>query len=88
LIERRHAERLEHRDIDNESRLEVIYRILKEELRRAKKDLLGIKKNKEIKKRQALELKKKIAEANANPSKDSIKTEMVDIFNLEGDYIG
>jgi hypothetical protein len=30
LIERRHADRLEKKDIDDESRLEVVYRILKD----------------------------------------------------------
>ena len=30
LIERRHADRLEKKDIDDESKLEVIYRILKD----------------------------------------------------------
>jgi hypothetical protein len=88
LIERRHAERLEHKDLDHESRLEVVYRILKEELRRAKKDLLGIKKNKEIKKRHAIELKKKIAEANAKEGKDSIKGQVIELINLEGEPIG
>ena len=73
LLERRHADRLEKKDIDHESKLEVVYRILKDELRRAKKELLGIKKNNDIKKRQAMELKKRITEANAAAGKDSIK---------------
>jgi hypothetical protein len=34
-------------NLDNESRLEVVYRVLKDQLRRAKQDLLEIKKDKE-----------------------------------------
>jgi len=40
FIEKRHATHLAKRNLDEESRLEVIYRVLKDQLRRAKKDLL------------------------------------------------
>lgn len=43
IIERRHAEQLSKSQLDPESRLLVIYSVLKEQLRRAKKDLLEMK---------------------------------------------
>ena len=45
-IEERHANHLEQKDIDGESRLEICYRIMKDQLRRAKKELLFIKSEK------------------------------------------
>jgi hypothetical protein len=36
FIEKRHADQLERMNLDSESRLEVIYRVLKDQLRRAK----------------------------------------------------
>ena len=45
-VERKHVERLSKKDIDEESRLEVIYRILKDSLRNYKRKLLDCKKNK------------------------------------------
>lgn len=47
FIEKRHAVHLSKRNLDEESRLEVIYRVLKDQLRRAKNDLLKIKQEKE-----------------------------------------
>jgi hypothetical protein len=84
LIEQRHADRLEKKDIDNESRLEVVYRILKEELRRAKKELLGIKKYKDIRNREARELKRKVTEANIKNKEES---KVIPLYNLEGEYV-
>ena len=57
LVERRHADRLEKKDIDEESKLEVTYRILKDQLRRAKQELLKIKMGKEVRKKEAIEIK-------------------------------
>lgn len=44
FLDYRHADRLARKDIDDESRLEVIYRILKDQLRRSKESLLEAKK--------------------------------------------
>ena len=60
FIEKRHAEHLAKKDIDEESRLEVIYRVLKDQLRKAKKGLLVMKKEKDNERRRALELKRRI----------------------------
>ena len=60
FVESRHADRLENKDIDEESRMEVIYRILKDELRKTKKKLLEAKKEKENKRRRALDLKMRV----------------------------
>jgi len=60
FIEKRHADHLSKKDIDEESRLEVIYRVLKNQLRKAKKGLLTLKKEKEVERRRALELKRRI----------------------------
>lgn len=43
LVEKRHAHMLQHPSLDKESRLEVIYRVLKDQLKRAKCDLLSMK---------------------------------------------
>lgn len=47
FVEKRHAYQLSKPNLDKESRLEVIYRILKEQLKKAKTDLLEIKKNRD-----------------------------------------
>jgi hypothetical protein len=70
--------------MDNESRLEVVYRILKEELRRAKKELLGIKKHKDIKNREAREIKRKIFEANM---KNKEEGKVIQLYNMDGEYV-
>lgn len=44
--------------LDKESRLEVIYRVLKDQLKKAKNDLIEIKKGKEREKQQGLQIKK------------------------------
>ena len=43
-VEKRHVEHLGKRTLDKENRLQVIYRILKDQLRLHKKQLLNIKK--------------------------------------------
>ena len=45
---------------DREQQLEVVYRVLKDQLRRAQNDLIDMKKDKEGKKYLAIEIKKKM----------------------------
>ena len=47
FVEKRHADQLARVNLDDESRSEVIYRILKDQLKRVKTDLLDMKKEKE-----------------------------------------
>lgn len=54
---------LKSKSLDEESKLEVIYSVLKDQLRKAKADLLQIKKHKEVEKKAALELQLKIKQA-------------------------
>lgn len=68
-MEKRHAEQLNKPNLDEESRLEVIYRILKDQLRRAKSDLIIIKKSKQVRRDSALELRKRIQEAHERADK-------------------
>ena len=49
--------------------MEVIYRVLKDQLRRAKKDLLQMKQDKTIQQQNATELKKSIENAKERSSK-------------------
>jgi len=58
-LENRHAEQLIRRNLDEESRMEVVYRVLKDQLRHAKKDLLNTKKEKEHERLIAMESKKR-----------------------------
>lgn len=64
FVEERHTEHLANKDTDEESRLQIIYRIMKDQLRVTKKELLGWKNSRDKRARQALELKRKIEEAN------------------------
>ena len=64
FVEERHTEHLAKKDTDEESRLQIIYRIMKDQLRMTKKELLNWKNSRDKRNRQALELKKKIEEAN------------------------
>lgn len=52
--------------LDFESRLEVIYRILKDQLRKTKRDLLNVKKDKENERKRALEWKRRMENAARN----------------------
>ena len=59
-VEKRHAEHLGKKLIDKETKLQVVYRILKDQLRIHKKQLLTIKKNSAAEWKKAMDLKKKI----------------------------
>ena len=47
--------------LDKESRLEVIYRVLKDQLKRARSDLVELKKAKDREKQQGLQIKKSMS---------------------------
>lgn len=48
--------------LDKESRLEVIYRVLKDQLKRARSDLVELKKAKDREKQQGLQIKKSMSQ--------------------------
>lgn len=58
FVEKKHADHLAQKDLDSESRLQVIYHILKEQLRLAKTDLLELKKNRDRDLKRAIAFKK------------------------------
>ena len=83
-IEKRHAHHLSKKTLDKESRLQVIYRILKDQLRIAKKQLLVIKKNNAAEAAKALELKRKMQIAAAKKDENSIAGQIKEVVNDEG----
>ena len=68
IVEKRHADQLQKKNLDKESRLEVIYRVLKDQLRRAKGDLLEMKRDKESHRLAAIAVKKRIDAAQERAS--------------------
>lgn len=62
----------------------MIYRILKDQLRNAKKQLLIIKKNNASEAKKAMELKKKIEAANAKKDEHSIADHIKEVVMEEG----
>lgn len=83
-IEKRHAEHLGKKLLDKETRLQVIYRILKDQLRIAKKQLLTIKKNNAAEQKKAMELKKKIEESAQKKEEGSIAEKIKEVIDEEG----
>ena len=83
-IEKRHAEHLGKKLLDKETRLQVIYRILKDQLRIAKKSLLTIKKNAAAEQKRAMDLKKKIDESAQKKVEGSIASKIKEVFDEEG----
>ena len=70
-VEKRHAEHLGKKVLDEESKMQVVYRILKDQLRVAKKRLLFFKRQNAVETRKAYSLQKKMEkqlEANAKMS--------------------
>ena len=51
------------KNIDEESYVQVVYQVLKDNLRKAKKQLLEMKSNKAEERRKALQFKREIEEA-------------------------
>jgi hypothetical protein len=60
FVEKEHIDHLANKDLDFESRLQVIYQILKDQLRRAKSELLQLKKNRNKDLKRALTFKRDI----------------------------
>ena len=83
-IEKRHLEHLGKKTLNQEDRLQVIYRILKDQLRIAKKQLLTIKKNNASEHKKALDLKRKMEKANAKQDEHSIADCIKEVINDEG----
>ena len=77
FVEKRHADHLANKDLDDESRLEVVYRVLKDQLRKAKKDLLATKKNRDTRLKKALDLKKNMKDAVERDEKGSIADNVI-----------
>lgn len=65
FLEKKHADHLANKDLDDESRLHVIYHVLKEQLRLAKSDLLVMKKTREQDLKRAIAFKKELKAAAA-----------------------
>lgn len=72
FVEREHADHLAKKDLDDESRLQVIYHVLKDQLRLAKKDLLKMKNERDQELKRALDFKRKLKEAAQKADKNSI----------------
>jgi hypothetical protein len=66
---------LQKRNLDQESRLEVIYRILKDQLKRAKLDLLEIKKDKKNERIMAEKIKRRMQQSAQNKTIKVVKTD-------------
>ena len=66
---------LQKRNLDQESRLEVIYRILKDQLKRAKLDLLEIKKDKKNDRIMAEKIKRRMQQSAQNKTIKVVKTD-------------
>lgn len=66
----RHAEHLARKNMDSESRMEVIYRVLKDQLRGAKKELIQAKKDRTKEEKLRAETKRKILAAKERAKKD------------------
>lgn len=62
-VEQRHLDHMMAKDIDDESHIQVVYQVLKDNLRKAKKQLLEMKSNKAEERRKALQFKREIEEA-------------------------
>lgn len=75
FIEQRHADMLQKRNLDQESRLEVIYRILKDQLKRTKLDLLEIKKDKKNERIMAEKIKRRMQQSAQNKTIKVVKTD-------------
>lgn len=63
-MEKKHADHLAKKDLDEESRLQVIYHILKEQLRKAKGELLELKKNRDKDLKRAIAFKKQLRDTD------------------------
>ena len=74
------------KNLDDESHIAVIYQILKDNLRKAKKQLLKIKQNREIEAQKARDFKQKLKEAVAKGEKDalSLHDKVKDVIDDEG----
>lgn len=66
-MEKKHADHLARKDLDEESRLQVIYHILKEQLRKAKGELLELKKNRDKDLKRAIAFKKQLRDIDKDP---------------------
>ena len=92
LVEKRHVDNLAADNLDEESRLQVIYRILKDHLRNAKKELIQVKKDREKRAQQALEFKKMLEQAKERKDKENISGKIREVINEEGsgafEYLG
>lgn len=78
FVEKKHADHLARKDLDDESRLHVIYHVLKEQLRIAKSELLTMKKNrdKDLKRAIAFKRELKAAASKAHAKEIEMDAEM------------
>ena len=75
------------KDIDPESHIALIYQILKDNLRKAKKQLLVIKQNREKENLKNLEFQKKLSEAAEKGAKDSLHGQVKEVVDDEGSSV-
>ena len=66
-MEKRYADTLQKKTTDKELRLEIMYRVLKDVLRKARLDLLQLKRDKKNVTHAAVEIKKRIQAAQEKP---------------------
>lgn len=83
-IEKRHVDNLGNKTLNKENRLQVIYRILKDQLRIHKKQLLNIKKQKAADQRRALDFQRRMEKASAKKDTNSIANQIKEIINEDG----
>lgn len=67
FMEKRYADTLQKKTTDKELRLEIMYRVLKDVLRKARLDLLQLKRDKKNVTHAAVEIKKRIQAAQEKP---------------------
>jgi hypothetical protein len=72
FVEKEHIDHLANKDLDIESRLQVIYRILKDQLRRAKNELMQLKQDRAKDLKRALSFKREIQAAAETQEKGSL----------------
>jgi phage shock protein A len=64
FIEKKEAKALGEAHSDPEHKLEVVYRVLKDQLRRIKRDLLDVRRKKDDEKKEVTNLKNRIKKAH------------------------
>lgn len=72
-VQKKHIERLENDDLDEISKFEVVYKILKDQLRNHQKHLINLKEKEKAEKRKRKEDKQKLTEMELKDFSKHIK---------------